>query len=191
MSRASGGAPGPTPAARITTRPTWEGSEAVGKALRSAVRQADERDLPLAPGRDAPEQGRLRGDDRPGPQARRDSDPSLKLGRDRPDDQPRPSSRSTGSSSSKRSPPPRPPTPPTRAKAIRGLLRHQGQQEARESALRGLASVAESGRPGTRPPRRLARLHQGGPPRPRRRPRSSSLAGRARRRQGRPRLSPS
>ncbi len=34
------------------------------------------------------------------------------------------------------------PDAPTRAKAIRGLLRHQNQQEARESALRGLASVA-------------------------------------------------
>jgi len=38
--------------------------------------------------------------------------------------------------------------PAARAKAVRGLLRHPGQPEARESALRGLAAVADRDDPG-------------------------------------------
>jgi len=38
--------------------------------------------------------------------------------------------------------------PAARARAIRGLLRHQAQQEARESALRGLATAAATDDPG-------------------------------------------
>ena len=125
---------------------TWEGSEAVGKALRTALRQADEATARWLLGELL--RNKVDFDETTGLALKlAATDPALRsaaidlmTGRAKLslDGIKFLEAIATGEA---------PSDPSTRARAIRGLLRHQGQQEARESALRGLASVADGDDP--------------------------------------------